>query len=172
MAGAGQLGRIWPACGEVAVSGACSSYHLTLLSGAHFHQAQVALLLVLCWSVCVFVGVCFGSQRSWLGFLQIAHRPFLCILQQPSPSWGRNWRRRGVDRTEATIVSEGRRRWVAGGLAPGTPNEESQPDCASILQHQLIWRLPEWRLGGGGGGCTHLEAQQLCAFLPVLIFRF
>lgn len=41
--------------------------------------------------------------------------------------------------------------WVAGGLAPGTPNEESLPACLSIWPHQLIWSLPDWQTTGRGG---------------------
>lgn len=42
--------------------------------------------------------------------------------------------------------------WVAGGLAPGTSNEESLPACLSIWPHQLIWCLPDWQIGGGANG--------------------
>lgn len=41
--------------------------------------------------------------------------------------------------------------WVAGGLAPGTSNEESLPACLSIWPHQLIWCLPDWQTGGANG---------------------
>lgn len=42
--------------------------------------------------------------------------------------------------------------WVAGGLAPGTPNEESLPACLSIQPHQLIWCLADWQTRGGLNG--------------------
>lgn len=42
--------------------------------------------------------------------------------------------------------------WVAGGLAPGIPNEESLPAGLSIQPHQLIWSLPDWHTTRGLNG--------------------
>lgn len=53
---------------------------------------------------------------------------------------------------------------MAGVLAPGTPNEESQRGCASIWPHGLMQRLPEWTEGQTGGrprrcGAVHPSAR-------------
>lgn len=75
--------------------------------------------------------------------------------------------------------------WVAGGLAPGTPNEESLPACLSIQPHQLIWSLSDWQTRGaliGTRGHTHTHKEEgntrvnrcvpVCAWKGMIMFMF